>query len=173
MLKKWYNRNRSYLQVLLFASGVVGLIVTGICFCFPSVLVACASLTVFGVTPLAFLMAMHLPLALLTLTGIMTGMTFCAIATGIVVVKQLARMGAHVYALCAEEERVRDPWVGSTSYDYLQTHLKKREYTQARGDEEEIASSPVDFEVVRRPSLPGDLSGFSAKETNSVNAFSP
>ncbi|BCA97047.1 hypothetical protein TUM19329_34080 [Legionella antarctica] len=145
LIQEWYKTNQVSLGIVVGASIGMGVISASTCLFFPSALFALSALTFLGVTPLFFLTTMNLPLAVLTVATIMTGVTFGAITVGVLVMKQLIHIGRHVWGLCSEEKPQQDAPLIDDTYSYLNAHLQKRDsYTpQVEIDDEfiEISSS--------------------------------
>ncbi len=102
--KNWFKKNKAYLISLLSISVGIGLTLAAICFFFPAVLMAISTFTLFTLAPFAFLSAVQLPIALLSLGAIATGISFGAIILGTLLVKQLTTIGKHVMALFVKNE---------------------------------------------------------------------
>ncbi|CEG58945.1 hypothetical protein [Legionella fallonii] len=144
LLTQWYNENRVLVGLFLLISIGIGLLITGACFFFPSLLVNLASLTFWGMTPLAFLPMIQLPLALLVLGAITTTAAFAVGIGGSLIVNQLVSMGGHLWSLFAKETTTPKEQPMNESYSYLQTHLRTTsDYVEEVFDEdyEEISSS--------------------------------
>jgi hypothetical protein len=141
-LNKWYKRNRVFAAILLGASISIGLIIGAACLFSPAALGAFAALTLWGVTPFGFLTAMHLSLAVLTLATIMSTVALGAITAGVLVTKQLATIGQHLWALYRAEKQPQTNLTDG-SYNYLHAHLQGAVSYREEYDEEynEISSS--------------------------------
>lgn len=137
-IKEWYKQNKGYLTTLLIGSLVIGLGITLLSFFCPPVLAAFAGISLFGITPLAFLTALYLPVAALTLGSIVTGVAFAAILGGIVVWKQLIDIGKHVYSHFESKEAGNADVNDQETYNYLMEHLEgeKSESFEMEDDEE-------------------------------------
>ncbi|HAT7855609.1 TPA: lpg2885 family Dot/Icm T4SS effector [Legionella pneumophila] len=123
-IKEWYKNNKSYLTMLLIGSAVVGLSVTFLALFFPPVLAAFASISIFGMAPLAFLTSLHLPLAVLTLGCIVTGAAFGAILGGLVAWKQSISIAKHVYSYFGHKQEHHVEINEEDTYRYLMGHLE-------------------------------------------------
>ncbi|HHV7783635.1 TPA: lpg2885 family Dot/Icm T4SS effector [Legionella pneumophila] len=137
-IKEWYKNNKSYLTMLLIGSAVVGLSVTFLALFFPPVLAAFASISIFGMAPLAFLTSLHLPLAVLTLGCIVTGAAFGAILGGLVAWKQSISIAKHVYSYFDHKQDHQVEISEEDTYRYLMDHLEGEpgESFEAEVDEE-------------------------------------
>ncbi|MCL9682987.1 hypothetical protein [Legionella maioricensis] len=142
-IKEWYKRNRVPFAIFLGASMGIGLLIAAVCLFSPAALAAFATLTLGGVTPLSFLTAIHLPLALLALAAITSGVAFGAITIGVLVMKQFTTIGRHLWALHGGEKQPQTNPLTSGTYHYLQAHLHGTDSYMEEYDEEynEINSS--------------------------------
>lgn len=154
-IKGWYQRNKSYLAMLFIASLGVGLVTAGICIFFPAALTAFASVTLLGLAPLAFLNTLPFGLAVFALSSIMTGISFGAIAAGIIVMQQLSTIGAHIYELFKEEKAQDNETLYESSHDYLNRHLQpeRSRSIDYLDDEFEISSDDAAPAAVSQPSI--------------------
>lgn len=151
-IKEWCMRNRAYLATLFVASLVIGLIIATLCTFFPPALAAIAGITIFGMAPLAFLTAISFPFAVFTLSSIMTSISFGVIAGGIVVMKQLSTIGAHILELFNGEKEPKKEEPGYVSYDYFSKYLKPKStltFVEDEYDEDYDVSSEHPSEVDR------------------------
>lgn len=124
IIKEWFNRNKAYLSMILLASLAVGAGIACLCTIFPTLLAGISSLTLFGVAPLAFLNALSFPLAVFTLSTIMTGISSIIIAADIWIVKQAVTIGFQIYSLFQSDNEVQEVPVSENSYDFLNKYLR-------------------------------------------------
>ncbi|HAU1152950.1 TPA: LapA family protein [Legionella pneumophila] len=165
-IKEWYKNNKSYLTMLLIGSAVVGLGVTFLALLFPPVLAAFASISIFGMAPLAFLTSLHLPLAVLTLGCIVTGAAFGAILGGLVAWKQSISIARHVYSYFGHTQEHQIEINEEDTYRYLMAHLEGEpdesfeievdeefnDYTSS--DSTEDRANPLSFSTDSNPHAP-------------------
>lgn len=122
-IKDWFHQNKSYLATLFLMSLGVGLGTACICLALPAALPVFASISLLGFIPLTFLNALPFGLAVLALSSIMVGISFAAIATGMVVIKQLTTIGINLYELSLGDGEPSEAPL-EHSHDYLRRHLK-------------------------------------------------
>ncbi len=130
LLTQWFNKHRVLVGWLLLISIGMGLLTAGACFFFPSALVSIASFTLFGIIPFAFLTAIQLPLALLSLGAITAVVAFGITAGGVLVINQLISMAPHLWSLFDEQTTKSPDRPVNESYSYLKTHLRTTNYVE-------------------------------------------
>lgn len=105
-IKEWVHGNKNNLLLILSASLLIGVGTALMGFFFPSFLVALSSFVILGVTPFSFLTSMSLPIALMALGSISTGLSMCFIPLGEFVFNQLMSIGQHVFDLINKEPEI-------------------------------------------------------------------
>ncbi|KTD34360.1 hypothetical protein Lmor_1757 [Legionella moravica] len=137
IINEWFKRNKSYLTMLFLSSLTVGLLAGILSVIFPPVLFAFSTITLFGITPLAFLTTLPSPLAALALSAIMVGISAGVLAPGIMVVKQLTTIGIHLYALFTHEEQHETDILTTGTYNYFNQYFQPDSYDYVEKDDDE------------------------------------
>lgn len=155
-LQKWYQLNRDHLKIFLITSLVTGGLIASLGLIFPSVMSFYASLSLIGAS-LSFLTVWPLPLSVLALGTIASGIIFTALCLGAVVLKQLVTIGEQTLSSLshAEKEQLSGLPTEEHSYHYLMNHLRPEPAprTYQSTDEEAYEMIPSD-EIHLTPDAP-------------------
>ncbi len=123
MIKEWFNRNKAYLAMIFLSSLAIGVGIAVLSAFYPVVLPAFTGVVFFGVTPLAFLATLSAPLAIFTLSCIVTALSSVLIAASVTSMQQLVSISSHVGALfLTGNERDVVP-SSEASYNFLNKYL--------------------------------------------------
>jgi hypothetical protein len=153
IINDWFKKNEIHLAMLVFASLTASIGFAGLTVLFPSLLIACSGFSFFGITPLAFLTTINVPLAVLALGTIMSGVNFVALTAIFMLTKQFCSIGMHVYSSFRGERVVPVETSTESSYDFLKKYLRMEssEFFEDDDDEEyhEISSERSEEEFTR------------------------
>lgn len=133
---RWISKYPSPVVILIVAASVslsVGILIAGLSYFLPALLAGIAGITILGFAPLAFLSTLSLPLALLSIAGIMSGLTFSCL----MVLNQIVNISYRIANIFTDEEE-EVPLPGSP---YDNKYLKKISRTTSFNEDNEFNSA--------------------------------